>query len=100
MDEKEFIKELKEDKTIAPMIENNMIDGYKIRIVYRGEGLFYHDTVNKKAFICNIQITTGVIFIKTINRWDDRTEIINKEQIIRRIQNYFLLFQKIQPIFK
>jgi len=100
MDEKEFIKELKEDKTIAPMIENNMIDGYRIRIVYRGEGLFYHDIVNKKAFICNIQIRTGVIFTETINRWDDRTEIINKEQIIRRIQNYFLLFQKIQPILK
>jgi len=95
-----YINELKEDKTIAPMIENNIIDGYKIRIVYRGEGLFYHDIVCNKAFICNIQIRTGVIFTKTINRWDDRTEITNKEQVIRRIQNYFFLFQKIKPILK
>ena len=95
-----YINELKEDKTIAPMIEHNMIDGYKIRIVYRGEGLFYHDIVSQKAFICDIQIRTGVIFTETINRWDDQTEIINKEQIIRRIQNYFLLFQKIKPVLK
>ncbi len=94
----DYIAELKQDKKTAPMIENNIEEGYKIRIVYRGEGLFYHNIIDNKAFICDIQIRTGVIFQKTINRWDDNSKIENKELILHRLCNYFLTIQQITPV--
>ncbi|MCL9807525.1 hypothetical protein NAT51_18545 [Flavobacterium amniphilum] len=95
----EYINELKNDVTEGLMIQNNKNLGYKIRIVYRGEGLFYHNLITNKAFICDIQIRDSIIFAKSIKRWDDKTLIANKEEILEHIKNYFLDYQKIVPKF-
>ena len=90
------IEELKRDNTIAPMIEENRIELYRIKILNRGEHLFYFDKKKNKALIVEIQIRNGSIFDKSIKKWDDNESIKNTEKkiILDRIVNYFQVFQK------
>ncbi len=98
--ELDYVKELKSDKKEAPMIEINLQSGYKIRVVYRGEGLFYHDFETDKALVFDIQIRNGSIFESTIKKWDDSSKISQKERdiILERTKLYFHNFQKIDSI--
>lgn len=93
----DYIEDLKRDLSEGLMIENNTILGYKIRIVYRGEGLFYHNLITDRAFICDIQIRDSVIFTKTITKWDDKTKITSKEEILKHIEDYFVNYQNVKP---
>lgn len=64
----DYINELKNDVAEGLMIQNNKDLDYKIIIVYRSEGLFYHNLITNKAFICDIQIRDSIIFTKSIKR--------------------------------
>ncbi|GAA0537992.1 hypothetical protein [Chitinophaga japonensis] len=91
----EFIQELKNDRTVAPMIEDNKTAGYKIRIIQRGEHLFYQQ--GDRAFICDIQIRDNILFTDSIKKRDDGTTITDEEKaiIFERIESYFKNYQKI-----
>jgi hypothetical protein len=88
--EKEYIRELKNDESTGAMIEHNLTDAYKIRVIEKGEHLFYQQ--GDKALICEIQIRNGSIFSSTIRTWDNDS-VVNIEEkliIIERIKQYFI----------
>lgn len=99
--EKEYIRELKIDKSTGKIIENNLFEGYKIRIIERGERLFYQQ--KEKALICEIQIRNGSIFSSSIKKWDDDSIVTEEEKrtILERIKSYFINYQQITfPIIR
>ncbi|TDQ11788.1 hypothetical protein [Pedobacter metabolipauper] len=98
--ELEYLKELKTDMSEGIMIEHNTVDHYKIRLINKGEELFYHDLQTNTAFICAIQIRNGSIFEKTIHKWDTGALIENKQEILKQIERYFIIFQKIDPTIR
>lgn len=97
--DKNYIQELKFDNRKAPMIED--VDEYKIRVLHRGEQLFYWEKKENRAFICEIQIRNGTIYSNSIKRWEDINKNITPEEkaiIIQRIQSYFIRYQKVEPV--
>lgn len=97
-----YIEELKKVDTSAPMIEHNKEFNYVIRILHKGEELFYFDKAKDKALIIDIQVRNGSIFSKSISKWSDGEEIleIDKDIIIERLINYFQEFQKIKAFVR
>lgn len=94
--DKANIEELKNDPAVGPMIQDN--DLYKIRIVNRGEGLFYYDYKKNKATIVEIQVRNGSIFKESVTLWGDG-EQINKDDermILERLLIYFKNYQGIE----
>ena len=51
---------------------------YGIRVLGRGENLFFQK--NDKAFICEIDSREGLIFPKSVTKWDDGKKISAKEK--------------------
>lgn len=98
--EKEYIKELKLDESTGVMIEDNFVEGYRIRLIERGERLFYQQGEN--ALICDIQIRNGSIFRSSIKKWDDDSIITEEEKLIilERIKSYFINYQQIAPVIR
>ncbi|MGX1927887.1 hypothetical protein [Flagellimonas sp. 2504JD4-2] len=99
--DKNYIQELKLDDYTAPMIED--VEEYKIRILHRGEQLFYWDKKKNRAFISEIQIRNGSIYSNSIKKWDDTGEKITSGQkaiIIERLKSYFINYQKLEPIIR
>ncbi|MDO6519019.1 hypothetical protein [Zobellia uliginosa] len=96
--DKEYILELKSDRSLAPMIEENISEKYRIKILHRGEQLFYHDKNQNRAIIIEIQVRNGSIFESSIKTWEDNTEITKqeKELILLRLKKYFKNFQQIE----
>ncbi|RWX00585.1 hypothetical protein [Flavobacterium cerinum] len=99
---KEYIDELKGEVTSAPMIEDNLKERYRIKILGRGEELFYFDKKKNIAVIVEIQVRNGSVFKTSIQRWDDGTRIDDseKEIILKRIVKYFQCFQKIEAVVR
>ncbi len=97
-----YIEELKKYDTSARMIEDNKELNYVIRILNRGEELFYFDKNKDKALIIDIQVRNGAIFSKSISKWSDGEEISEeiKNNIVKRLINYFLIYQKIKAFVK
>jgi len=99
--DKDYINELKLDSRKAPMIED--VEDYKIRILHRGEDLFYWEKKEDRAFISDIQIRNGSIYSNSIKKWEDTGETITpeeKEIILQRIKSYFIRVQKVEPVIK
>lgn len=96
--DKSYILELKADKSIGPMIENNLDQNYRIKILHRGEQLFYHDLLTDRALIVEIQVRNGSIFRKSIVKWDTGRSVENyeKEVILNRLLSYFINYQLMQ----
>ncbi|HVI48245.1 MAG TPA: hypothetical protein VM802_25480 [Chitinophaga sp.] len=96
--EKEYIKELKEDKATGAMIEDNKTGGYKIRVIERGERLFYQQ--GNRGLLCEIQIRNGAIFSESIKEWDNNEKVTQEEKnlILDRLKSYFINFQGQTPI--
>lgn len=99
---KQYINELKADTTSALMIEENKAEQYRIKILHRGEQLFYYDKKINKALIIEIQVRNGSIFKTSINKWDDGVTINEAEKttITDRLINYFKTFQKIDATIR
>ena len=97
-----YIKELKNDAATGLMIEYNYADNYKIRIIYKGEGIVYHDIQLDRATIIDIQIRNGSIFESSIVKWDNDDPISEQEKkiIVERLVLYFKKYQKIEPIVR
>ncbi|MEZ0609347.1 hypothetical protein ACAW74_12560 [Fibrella sp. WM1] len=95
-DEFAFMQALKADFSTGPMVEVNIEAGYKIKIIGRGEQLFYQQ--EDKALICEIQVRNDLIYRDSIKRWDDGSWIDEnqKEIILHRIINYFRMFQGVE----
>ena len=100
--DKSYISELKADGSSGPMIEINQIENYKIKILHRGEQLFYYDMLNDRALIVEIQIRNGSVFEKSIAKWDSGAKVDTDEKanIISRILNYFKVFQKMEAVVR
>lgn len=94
--ELDYIQELKNDQAVGPMVEFNIVFNYKVRVVERGEGLFYHEIDSDRAIIIGIQVRNDTIFKNSLIRWDNGKNITadEKEIIIKRITSYFNRFQK------
>ena len=92
----EYLKELKEETTEAPMIENN--PQYRIKVLHRGEQLFYKDNLTNKALIIEIQVRNGSIFEDSISKWDTREKITDSEKkvILDRVVGYFENYQMLK----
>jgi hypothetical protein len=87
------IHRLKKDGVVGPRVEVND-KGYKIRIITRGEELFYMD--GKKALIADICLSPPCIFSFSIKKWDNGKIISDDEKkvILQRIISYFKKYQE------
>jgi len=88
-DQLEHISELKSDLTIREKKDRH--GKYKVKILYRGEGLYYED--DNKALICEIGLLPKIVlFTKTIKKWDNGCKVTNEEKlkIYSRLKQYFL----------
>ncbi len=93
--DKSYLLELKSDKSTGAMIENNTDNKYKIKVLHRGEQLFYYDIFNDRAVIVEIQIRNGSIFKNSLTQWDSGQIITDeeKENVLNRIVSYFKNYQ-------
>lgn len=100
--DKEYIAELKAETYSAPMIEDNKTQNYRIKILHKGEQLFYYDKVLDRAIIIEIQIRDGSIFEKSIETWDDNENILKNDKIIiiDRVKEYFIKYQKMEAVVR
>ena len=91
--ERKYINDLKSENATGPRVEINKEQGYKIRIINRGECLFYQE--GDRAVICDLDIKGYTIPVKSIKKWDDGKKITEEERdrIKERIRLYFLKFQ-------
>jgi len=94
--ELDYIQELKNDQAVGPIVEYNIVSNYKVRIVNRGERLFYQEIDSDRAIIIDIQVRNDTIFENSLIRWDNGKNIAadEKEIIIKRVISYFSRFQK------
>ena len=74
----DFIKTLKSDNEIIERFSEKNGTRYGIGILDRGENLFFQ--LNEKAIICEIDAVHGVIYKRSIKRWDTGG-IIKKNEI-------------------
>lgn len=98
----EYIEDLKSEVTSAPMIEDNLVALYRIKILHKGEELFYFDKKLGKALIVEVQVRNRSVFKKSINKWDDESIIgeDEKDLIMSRISRYFRAFQMIDAVIR
>ena len=91
--ERQYINDLKSENATGPRVEINKEHGYKIRILHRGDRLFYQE--GDRAMICDLDIDGCAIPVKSIKKRDDGTKITEEERdrIKERIRLYFLKFQ-------
>lgn len=75
---RQYMKELKEELQSAYRLE--LVDGGDcfIRILNRGEELFYFQA--GKGLICEISAAHSLIYAQSIKKWDDGTKIGIKEK--------------------
>jgi hypothetical protein len=87
------IQELKNSTDVGLSFERNVEYNYKVRIINRGEHLFYQQ--EDRAFICEINPHESIIFKYSIKKWDNGVKITDdeKEVIFDRLILYFKNFQ-------
>ncbi len=94
---KSFIEGLTEKDYDGSYSEVNKKEGYRIRIIFRGEQLIYQE--NNRSMICEIYGggNDGIVFKNTIEEWDNNIAISEKEKelIIQRILLYFKSYQNV-----
>lgn len=95
----EHIQELKETTVATPRVEVNQEEDYKVRIINRGEQLFYQQ--ENRALICEIQPTESIVYTDSIKRWDDGKPVTDEEKrrIITRLDSYFKKYQEAEAKF-
>ena len=90
--QKEYMVKLKAEIHNGPRAENNTEQQYKIRIIERGERLFYqcHD----KALICEFDPYSTTVFLSSIRKWDDGKKMNPEERelYLERLKLHFLRF--------
>ena len=99
--DREYIQKLKLDNSTALMIEENTIGKYRIKILHRGEHLFYYDKEMNRALIVPIEVRSLMsqsIFKNSLNVWDTGLKITEDEKrvITNRVDQYFKNYQKVQ----
>jgi hypothetical protein len=90
---KDEIKNLKADNSTGKYIETNSRENYKIRVVRRGEGIFYQD--GDRALICPTDPFLPIISVSKASRWDDG-ERPTEEEISKMKERIIKYFQKYQ----
>ncbi|MBN1984451.1 MAG: hypothetical protein JW795_23195 [Chitinivibrionales bacterium] len=88
------LERLKADRGTGPYVEENVQEGYRIKIIYRGEHLFYQQ--GERALICAIDPIDNIIYKKSLKHWDNGKKISDEEKkiICDRIIRYFKVYQK------
>lgn len=91
---KEIIKEL--SATYAVSGATGVVN---LKIVYRGEGLFYQS--EGRAFICPMSVAGGWVESKNIKKWHTGIKITNEELgvIKSNILDFFSSTQEMQVTF-
>jgi len=92
------IAELKAQAFSGARVEVNTEFDYRIRILHRGESIFYQE--GNRALICEFDPYAYLIVEKSIAKWDDE-ELVSKEDLIRikeRLTRYFLVYQDGQAV--
>lgn len=95
-----YIAELKSRIDDAHELKDSLGESYFVKIVYRGEGLFYCQ--DNRAFICDLSIDGGgFIGKKSIKKWDNRKKISDeeKEAIYLNIARFFRETDKTEVSF-
>jgi hypothetical protein len=84
------IKKLKREDYDAPRVENNPV--FRIKIIGRGEQLFYHDKELGLALMIDISLMDDCVFASSIERWDNKAEVSDEEKaiVVKRVKQYFL----------
>lgn len=87
------LEDLKDESTRGPRVENNEVEDYRIRIVRRGEGIFYQE--GTRALICVTDPFEPIVVLASISKWDDGAVVTNEERetIMVRLKNYFKTHQ-------
>lgn len=96
---RDFIRKLKEDRSTGPYVEVNPL-GYRIKIILRGEHLFYEEGDRALVIGLSPSYRTGHVYIHadTIDMWDDGVPVAMEEKprIVERVISYFRHHQDIE----
>src|SRR5512133_517199 len=99
MDGNELVRQLKEDLSTGPYVENNPA-GYRVRVVLRGEHVFYQE--GNRALIAGVSpdYAHAKVFIHTgtVDAWDDGTGLTEEERrvVVERVVSYFRRYQNME----
>lgn len=87
-----YVKEIKSTLTGAHEIKENNGVIYKIKILGRGEELFFQQGDN--ALICDISARSAVIDPNSITRWDNGNKIADEERKLI-VEKIISLYKKV-----
>lgn len=78
----DFIKNILEDNSIEQRTDSSG-NTYRIKVLGRGESLFFQE--NNKCLFCEIDASNGVVFSKSIKRWEPK----EKRRVIALVEKYY-----------
>ncbi len=84
----DFINDLMNSDSVNRLTDENG-NNYGIRVLGRGENLFFQE--NNKGLICEIDAAHGVIFTKSIKKWEGEKKMKSeeKQRVVKLIEKYY-----------
>ena len=83
-----LIEELKQNKSIEKRFDSKG-NIYRIRVLGNGNNLFFQE--NDNCLLCEIDAVHGVIFTKSIKKWEGKGKMskTEKNRVIELIEKYY-----------